>query len=556
MTDSTNLIYNFNIASNAKFEAENEVNLIRYQPFHDYELERSKLLAELHAKYERKIKELLYADFAPKNAFNQFLHEQLSNSSRLEPTIDENEYDQLIPNPQNVSKLTTLIHKIKGGYPLCSNPLRLSKELSVSKFLEKIKPFIQIAENFNQNSKLNQRLKLFKEKIYDKDYKINEATRDEFDELFNDFCAHFEIDIDKRLSLLLDYLESCIKRISLDLSEISKKIHLDYINKKKIKSLNEISIHKDLDNKKVQVFYKRQCFEISLNSFWKLKNLYKIHNKDAYDECEFKSRLFSLVCRYESYFKNTSSSNEGYGLQAAIPGHVFNELNKLFDVTEEMFASPFNCYFSKYCSAFVDTDVFFGSNGSFFDYEPCEGSFECNPPFTSDLYLRMIEHIEKLLSNSNRPLSFVIFIPEKIKGDNLNADKIKESKYLRETVIVLYRDHQYVSGAQHLPTKSNNLLYDPCHNTQIFFLQNNAGYEKWKPTSEKIDLLQKAMAFRVENKINYSNKFDSRKSNFKRTYDKNFQNYDSKTDYSTNVKYQKRERNIICYRDLDKVEDY
>lgn len=35
----------------------------------------------------------------------------------------------------------------------------------------------------------------------------------------------------------------------------------------------------------------------------------------------------------------------------------------------------------RYCSAFWDTDRWFGSCGSFLDFHPTSGSFEVNPPF-------------------------------------------------------------------------------------------------------------------------------------------------------------------------------
>lgn len=54
---------------------------------------------------------------------------------------------------------------------------------------------------------------------------------------------------------------------------------------------------------------------------------------------------------------------EGTGLQGALPVHVFEALHKLFGVSFECFASPLNCYFKQYCSAFLDTDGYFGSRG-------------------------------------------------------------------------------------------------------------------------------------------------------------------------------------------------
>ena len=62
-------------------------------------------------------------------------------------------------------------------------------------------------------------------------------------------------------------------------------------------------------------------------------------------------------------------------------GLIFDVLLRGLDITFECFASPLNCRYSRFCSAFRDTDAAFGSIGSFFDSEPRQGSFEANPPF-------------------------------------------------------------------------------------------------------------------------------------------------------------------------------
>lgn len=62
------------------------------------------------------------------------------------------------------------------------------------------------------------------------------------------------------------------------------------------------------------------------------------------------------------------SNNEGSTTQTSLPVSVFGVLQKHFGVTFECFASPLNCYFRQYCSAFPDTDSYFGSRGYFFKH--------------------------------------------------------------------------------------------------------------------------------------------------------------------------------------------
>ena len=58
-----------------------------------------------------------------------------------------------------------------------------------------------------------------------------------------------------------------------------------------------------------------------------------------------------------------SGANEGSGLQGALPVSVFEALNRHFGVSFECFASPLNCYFKQFSSAFPDIDGYFGSRG-------------------------------------------------------------------------------------------------------------------------------------------------------------------------------------------------
>ena len=79
-----------------------------------------------------------------------------------------------------------------------------------------------------------------------------------------------------------------------------------------------------------------------------------------------------------------SGPTEGSGFHAAAPETVFQTLSRELGVTAEVFASPLNCFYPRFCSAFADIDALFGSHGSFFDYAPNHGSFECNPPFCDE----------------------------------------------------------------------------------------------------------------------------------------------------------------------------
>jgi hypothetical protein len=87
----------------------------------------------------------------------------------------------------------------------------------------------------------------------------------------------------------------------------------------------------------------------------------------------FKDSVFCLLARYSAL---QGAHYKAGAMQAALPPQCFDALRAEFDVCLELCASPFNCHFRRYCSAFLDTDAAFGSLGDCFQFHPVEGSFE------------------------------------------------------------------------------------------------------------------------------------------------------------------------------------
>lgn len=103
---------------------------------------------------------------------------------------------------------------------------------------------------------------------------------------------------------------------------------------------------------------------INLTHLQKLEQLYRFN---CYDDKKFDlfiARVWCLLRRYQTFLGNQSGTTyENEATQAALPVSVFECLNRHFGVTFECFASPLNSYFRQYCSAFSDTDSYFGSRG-------------------------------------------------------------------------------------------------------------------------------------------------------------------------------------------------
>ncbi|XP_048464059.1 mRNA (2'-O-methyladenosine-N(6)-)-methyltransferase isoform X4 [Rhincodon typus] len=119
------------------------------------------------------------------------------------------------------------------------------------------------------------------------------------------------------------------------------------------------------ENELACIRYKGEVRKISRNYLSKLEQLYKYSCIDDVRFDKFLTRVWCLLRRYQSMFG--VGTHEGTGFQGALPVPVFEALNKQFGVTFECFASPLNCYFRQYCSAFPDTDGYFGSRGNYWE---------------------------------------------------------------------------------------------------------------------------------------------------------------------------------------------
>lgn len=112
----------------------------------------------------------------------------------------------------------------------------------------------------------------------------------------------------------------------------------------------------------------------------KLSELYTRHAGSSHPSCSpreerrFRFRLAALLLRYEAI--------GGLGFQAALGGAALVAMQRELGTNFECFASPLNCFYGAYCSAFPDVDVPFGSLGSFNAFQPIRGSYVCSlsPP--------------------------------------------------------------------------------------------------------------------------------------------------------------------------------
>merc|ERR1712137_1207134 len=130
------------------------------------------------------------------------------------------------------------------------------------------------------------------------------------------------------------------------------------------------------------------AIRVSAMHLRKLRILYKLHRIEPTTEDDFLRSVYLMLRRYVTFIglDPSEDGHRGGNMHAAAPETVFSWLREEMEVQCELFASPLNCYFSKFFSAFPDVDAAFGSLGSFFDVECLpEGSYEVGPPYTEEV---------------------------------------------------------------------------------------------------------------------------------------------------------------------------
>jgi len=240
-------------------------------------------------------------------------------------------------------------------------------------------------------------------------------------------------------------------------------------------------------------------FRISAQHLEKLQRLYDRFNTEHSSLSEhqnaFCSALFSVLARYDLL--------EGGGLQSSLTGHVFDVLLKRFHCNLECFASPFNCRYERYCSAFPDTDAAFGSLGSFFSYDFASlsngGCFQANPPFASDFIAEMCKRMNMILGNESlsAPFMFIVFVPA--WKDSNGWQTLEQNAHQKYHLLLdqQLNPHYYCEGTQHRKLKGRYRIAS--FNTSVFFLQNKAAQEKWPVTEQIVDEIRQAFAMNPEN---------------------------------------------------------
>lgn len=215
--------------------------------------------------------------------------------------------------------------------------------------------------------------------------------------------------------------------------------------------------------KSMALCHKKTRMRLTLHHYHKLGELYA-RGPGRLEPAMFHERLFLVLLRYHG--------TQGGGFQAAAHAEVFATLHETAGANLECFASPLNCRYAPFCTAFPDTDIWFGGLCSFFDAPIASGAVEANPPFVPAVLDEMQSHLETLLAGAasqGRPLTVAVIIPAWEAGSGWAG--LAASPHLARRFTLAQRDHGYLEGSQHWRRTSHRI--STC-DTSVFVLQTPA----------------------------------------------------------------------------------
>lgn len=221
----------------------------------------------------------------------------------------------------------------------------------------------KIEDESNENK--NNTLEEFKEYLNEiKQWKNSNMNASIIYSKLEDLKKKTEANLKPFFQLLIEKLCRLIREEVIQTIQYLQKLRQD---KKETFTEDQLKNLK-IESKGEQVLVKYKEDEIFITPFHyeKLRLLFKLNS--GRPEHEFNYFLYILLRRYTSFFG--TEKNEGKSFHCATPAPVFQILHEQLQVCQENFASPLNCYFKRYNSAFPDIDVFFGSLGSFYDLKP------------------------------------------------------------------------------------------------------------------------------------------------------------------------------------------
>ena len=244
--------------------------------------------------------------------------------------------------------------------------------------------------------------------------------------------------------------------------------------------------------RKVALTHGKTRLEVNVDTLEKLRALHSRHafpKRARGDEARFRNDAFCVLARYASA---RGTHHKAGTMQAAAPGAVFSALRETFGVEAELCASPVNCHWRVFGSAFLDVDRHFGSFGDAFAFAPRRGSFQANPPFDPSFIERLAGRLDALLrrADPDEPLSFCVIVPH--WPDRRCWKALTGSPFARAPILHLRKKrHAYVAGAR--GTRAARATPASASSDAVF-LQNEAGARRWPVSAETTRAIERGFA--------------------------------------------------------------
>lgn len=166
---------------------------------------------------------------------------------------------------------------------------------------------------------------------------------------------------------------------------------------------------------------------------------------------------------------------EGQSFQWCVPPNVMTTIEHNLSTKTEMFASPINAVLPYYYSLFV-VDRYFGGVDNFFNIEsnsPMKGTFEINPPFIDDLFIRSSRKITDLLNhNIQEDLMFIYIMPDWLDSEGYLM--LKNNRFLLDEILLKENEHLYYQT-------STNKMITVNFETHIMILGTDLSKQRWTP---------------------------------------------------------------------------
>lgn len=430
---------------------------------------RSYWVSQLRKQFRKLWQEALDSK-PPKEAFNDWFFEGLANRrSPNGPWLD----------PVKVSSVEGVSNALM-KHALLRKPVELKYPKSAKEAQENLKMYLDACEVSLGVELVQEKRKQVFEALTEGWPAVLEAVRDFYYPLLmkvlrksvqqlgkNLDCAVHKFMNDEEVKALLS--QACEEKIEVEVQNIANDMCRFSIDKEKMCTT--------LRNQNV-------VYDVKLSRIEMLKAQFKtsrISEAEVSANCKFHEAVWCMLHRYQSLF---GPGGIGSGWHLATPITVMETLRDIFQVQHECFASPLNFFFPTFCSVYPDTDFYFGSTGTFseFNFEG-GGSFQAGPPYNTSIMQKMADTFHAALETTSEPLSFVCVVPD-WEGSKPIED-LKHSKYNRAALSLAKNDHYYLCGFQHFCKPKHLHTRFECA-TYVCWLQNESGFQLWNPSKDRV----------------------------------------------------------------------